>query len=122
MSPTHTDLRSQGQHGQHAIYTSLYDRLTGASSSPWRHVDVEHRDDGFTSNEDSQPAWAEDCEEGPHDEKKKPKMRNRYLVRSREWTLKSRKSAVARTFTNLYTPEARSEFVLPVVTIFHEDD
>ena len=54
--------------------------------------------------------------------KKKPKMRNRYIVRSGEWTLKSRKSAVARTFTDLYTPEARSEFVLPVFPIFYEDD
>ena len=54
--------------------------------------------------------------------KKEPKMRHRYIVRSREWTLKSRKSAVARTFTNLYTPEARSEFVLPVFPIFHKDD
>ena len=54
--------------------------------------------------------------------KKKPKMRNRYIMRSRECTLKSRKSAVARPFTDPYPPEARNEFVLPVFPIFHQDD
>ena len=53
--------------------------------------------------------------------KKEPKMRHRYIVRSREWTLKSRKRAVARSFTNPYTPEARSEFVLSVYPVIHED-
>ena len=33
-STTYTNLRTQGHHGQHAIYTSLYDRLAGARSSP----------------------------------------------------------------------------------------
>lgn len=48
---------------------------------------------------------------------------NRYIVRLRGWTLKNRKSAVARSkrgVSQRRVPEARSEFVLPVCIIFHQ--